>query len=149
MSSEPERTREVFDLYVDGEPKGQPRPRAFSLNGKARVYDSGTAEGFKSAIAVAAKRAGLENRMLEGAVAVQINAWFRRPKSHLKKSGEVKPGAPAYKTSVPDCDNVEKAVLDALTQIGAWRDDAQVADCHTRKRYERDPSTYVRIERIG
>ena len=45
-------------VRVYGEPKGQPRPRAFAKpigGGKfsARVYDAGTAEGWKSQIAQA------------------------------------------------------------------------------------------------
>jgi len=42
-------------FFVSGDPKAQPRIRAFAINGHARVYDPGTAEGWKSLIAVAAR----------------------------------------------------------------------------------------------
>lgn len=49
----------MIQFRVYGVPKGQPRPKAFARNfgGKwqARVYDPGTAESFKSAIAAAAQ----------------------------------------------------------------------------------------------
>ncbi len=43
-----------FTAQVIGEPKGQPRGRAVSIAGHARVYDPKTAEGWKSLIAAAA-----------------------------------------------------------------------------------------------
>ena len=52
-------------FFVRGEPKGQPRPRSFALRGKGgkpilsktgqpiiRVYESGTAEEWKSQVAL-------------------------------------------------------------------------------------------------
>jgi hypothetical protein len=40
-----------ISIFVHGEPKGQPRPRAFARGGMVRMYDPATAEGWKSAIA--------------------------------------------------------------------------------------------------
>jgi len=46
-------------FFVPGEPKGQPRPRAFArkMGDKfvARVFDAATAEGWKGAIAAVAQ----------------------------------------------------------------------------------------------
>jgi len=41
------RSTLIFSTFARGAPKGQPRPRAFSREGKASVYDPGTAEGLK------------------------------------------------------------------------------------------------------
>lgn len=111
-------------VTVPGEAKGQPRPRAFSRGGKARVYNPGTAEGWKSAIAEAF-RPFLPASPIEGAVEVRIDAYFARPKSHRRKSG-LKADAPWSHIQKPDADNLAKAVLDSLTTLGLWRDDAQV-----------------------
>ncbi|MCH7474591.1 MAG: RusA family crossover junction endodeoxyribonuclease, partial [Gemmatimonadetes bacterium] len=46
---------DTIQFFVEGDPKPQPRPRAFSIGGTARVYDPHTAEGWKSAIADAAR----------------------------------------------------------------------------------------------
>jgi len=123
--------RTVIDIRVDGEPKGQPRARAFSYKSKAtgkpsvRMYDPGTAEGWKSAIAMAAKEAGFEKA--EGAVRLRAVMFFKRPKRLMRK---IDPEGPIPKTTTPDPDNVLKAIMDALTQVGLWHDDRQCYDPH-------------------
>jgi Holliday junction resolvase RusA-like endonuclease len=114
---------------VSGNPKGQPRARAFYKPGLGvRMYDAGTAEGWKGLIAVAA-REHLPVKPLEGPLEVSIMFLFERPKSHYrtgKHADELRPDAPLWHTSKPDRDNLEKAVLDCLTTIGMWKDDCQV-----------------------
>jgi len=123
----------TIQFIAFGDPKGQPRPRAFSRGGITRMYDPGTAEGWKGQIAAAAmphKPAA----QLEGPLHVTLLFRFARPKSHWSKKG-LKPTAPEYHTSKPDADNLAKAVLDCITQLGFWRDDAQVAALDVRKKY--------------
>jgi Holliday junction resolvase RusA-like endonuclease len=119
-----------ISFFVAGIPKAQPRPRAFARmlpGGKAiaRVYEAGTAEGWKSAIAIAAKPF-IPATPLEGPIQVNISFYFPRPKAHFRKNGELKPESPAWHTGRPDRDNLDKAVLDALTTLGIWKDDGQV-----------------------
>lgn len=120
-------------FFAHGDPKGQPRPRAFARGGKARVFDPGTAEGWKSAVAVAAHPVLVGNKF-SGPLSVEIRCYFRRPKGHSTKRG-LRPNAPLWMTSKPDGDNIAKAVLDALTTLGAWGDDAQCARLVIEKRY--------------
>ena len=126
-------------LVVLGDPKGQPRPKAFCRGGRASVYDPGTAEGWKSQIAVAAKEQGVAGLMLDMPLRVDITCYFRRPKSHYrtgKNSHILRENAPKWNASKPDRDNLDKAICDALTNLGVWRDDAQVVDGHApRKRF--------------
>ncbi len=118
----------TISFYVVGEPKAQPRPKAFSrkVGDKyiTRVYTPGTAESWKTAIAVAAKNAGLTK--FDGAVHLELYFNFKRPKSHFNSNGRVKVSAPAFHTQRPDFDNASKSAADALTAIGAWNDDAQI-----------------------
>ena len=51
--------------------------------------------------------------------------------------------APYWHTKKPDRDNLEKAVLDVLTQLGMWGDDCQVCGGEVLKRY------VVGLERPG
>src|SRR5215469_6690411 len=118
----------AISFFVQGDPKGQPRPRAFARKTAsgfvARVYDAGTAEGWKSAVAEAA-RPFLGQREVKP-LNVSLAFYFRRPKIHFrsgKNSTGLKPGAPLWHTSRPDCDNLAKAVLDALVVIGLIADD--------------------------
>ena len=48
------------------------------------------------------------------AVRVRAHLHFKRPKSHFKKDGSLKPGAPTYVLKRPDVDNCLKFILDAL-----------------------------------
>ena len=68
-------TRIAF--FAAGLPKGQPRPRAFSRGGHARVYDPGTAEGWKASVALAA-RDELPPAPLEGALSVSLRFYMPR-----------------------------------------------------------------------
>ena len=126
-----------ISFFVSGDPKPQPRPRAFARrmgdHYVARVYEAGTAENWKSAIAEAARAAGLTK--FTGAVAVELRFNFKRPKSHFRSNGTVKESAPHFHTQRPDYDNLEKGLIDALTKLGAWDDDAQIADVHTTKQW--------------
>jgi len=123
-----------IEFWVEGDPKGQPRPRAFSRGGCTRVYDPGTAEGWKSMIANSA-RPFLPTPPLDCPVTLHVAFHMRRPKSHFKSSGVLKATAPKYYTRKPDADNLAKAVMDALTQLGFWQDDDQVVNLNVRKLY--------------
>lgn len=72
---------------------------------------------------------------LQGPLCVNLTFYFPRPKGHLRTNGELKPNAPKWHTTKPDRDNSDKAVLDALTNLGIWGDDKQVCDGRIRKLY--------------
>lgn len=123
-----------IEFRVQGEPKAQPRPRAFARkfgNGTvaARMYDAGTAEGWKGLIAQAA-RPHVPAVPLEGPLRVDVDFFFPRPKRLMRAKD---PEGPIPHDGKPDRDNLDKAVLDALTQLGFWRDDAQACDGRIRK----------------
>ncbi len=129
----------IITFTVQGEPKPQPRPRAFARNmggGKfaARVYDAGTAEHWKSCVALAAKP-HLPPTPLEEPLFVQVDFRMPRPKGHFNSKGELRPAAPRYPAGRNDIDNMLKAIFDALTQIGMWRDDGQIVSVQSSKSY--------------
>ena len=123
----------TISFLVFGDPKGQPRPRAFSRGGMTRMYDPGTAEGWKGLIAAAAQthKTGAQ---IEGPIRVHLVFAFRRPKGHYGKKG-LKESAPFHHVGKPDADNLAKAVLDCITQLGFWRDDSQVSRLIIEKQY--------------
>lgn len=140
-------------FFAHGEPKGQPRPRAFARkmgNGKfcARVFDSGTAEAWKGAIAAEAAK-HRPAAPISGPVRLRICFYIARPKGHYtasKPERGLRATAPHYHTGKPDADNLAKAVMDALTQCGwFWIDDAQVAVLTAAKLYA-DSGTGAQIE---
>lgn len=141
----------IASVRVVGLPKGQPRARAFVRGGKAAVYDPGTAEGWKSAVATAFK--DLEGRAMHQPLEVMMTFYMPRPKSHYRTNGKLKESAPHFiYDKKPDFDNLEKAVADALTAIRVWIDDCQVVDSITLKRWEipgiEAPGCNIRISEL-
>lgn len=125
---------------VPGDPVPQPRPRVSTAGGFARAYvPAGHAiHGYRQAVALAARAAGLRD---EGRpVSVVIDAVFGRPKSHLNKSG-VKATAPSLPR--PDVDNLGKAVLDALQDV--MGDDTMVSRLVVEKSWGTEGRTTVRV----
>lgn len=144
--------KELLRFFAAGDPKGQPRPRAFSRGGHARVFDPGTAEGWKSSVALAAKPHldGKLTPFIFRAVCLHLEFFFRRPKAHChsgKKAHILRDDAPGYHTGKPDADNCAKAVMDALTVLRLWGDDAMVAHLIVRKLYadDRGPGCLITV----
>jgi Holliday junction resolvase RusA-like endonuclease len=128
----------LIEFEVSGEPKGQPRPKAFSRGGHASVYDPKTAEGWKSQIALAA-REHLPATPISGPVSASFSFYMPRPKHHFgsgKNAGKLKANAPDYFISKPDADNLAKAAMDALTQLRVFHDDCLIVNLNVTKRYE-------------
>lgn len=142
---------EPISFFVAGEPKGQPRPRAFfnKHTGRASVFDAGTAEAWKGAVAAegAKHRPGMP---LGGPVSLRIRFFMPRPKGHYianKPERGLRQNAPVRHVAKPDADNMAKAVMDALTQCGwYWMDDSQVAILTVAKNYSRNLGTGAEIE---
>jgi Holliday junction resolvase RusA-like endonuclease len=135
-------------IDVIGLPKGQPRARACRRGTHAGVYDPGTSDGWKALIA-AAVRPHIPAAPLEGPLAVDVTWIMPRPKAHFRtgsKAGVLRPEAPTLVTAKPDRDNLDKAVLDALTQCRMWTDDAQVVAGRLLKRYGEPPGCRIVIE---
>lgn len=117
-----------FVLAIPGEPVPQARPRAFYLRGQGiRFHDTDECIAWKRAAAatmrVALQRAGVRAPLYaEGPLELHVLAVFTCPSSHHRKR-EPLPRRPH--ASVPDADNLAKAVQDAGKGL-LWTDDGQV-----------------------
>jgi len=118
-------------FFVAGDPKPQPRPRAGTFQGKSRIYDPRTAEGWKHRIASDAMKFR-PSEPLTGPLAVYILFCFKRPQALMRKKDPIDR---IRHTKKPDIDNLVKAVLDELTQLGFWRDDNQICQITGTKWY--------------
>ena len=141
--------RTSLKFFVAGIPKAQPRARATARGGFARVYDPGTADDWKMIVRSEARKAWVATgdvTPFSGPTCVNLTFYFPRPKNHFKSQSAIartasappilKANAPNWHTSKPDKDNSEKAVLDALVNLGLLADDKQVCDGRTQKLYE-------------
>lgn len=130
---------------VTGDPKAQPRPRL----GKHGAYNPPTAKAWKAGVVYSATMAGLRDLRLTGPIAVTMDFHMPRPQAHLLR-GSIRANAPTWHIIKPDSDNLAKAALDALTDMGVWVDDSQVCDLHITKRYATDlaPGVHITIRAI-
>jgi Holliday junction resolvase RusA-like endonuclease len=135
-----------YTTRVDGLPVAQPRAKAVSFGGHARVYNPGTANLWKACVIQAIKQAKVEK--LTGAVRMSIRFFLPRPKSHMNSIGLLKKNAPTCHTKKPDLDNLTKAVMDAATAAGAWGDDSQVCQTWASKLYAGDPYAEIIIQEL-
>ncbi len=142
----------LHELRIDGIPRAQPRARS---RGKfPGVYDPGTANDWKS-IVRAAFAPWRPDTLLDEPLKIDIDWYFARPKTFNRRTREAYggkskdiPKGSVLHSSKPDRDNADKAVLDALQDLGYYRDDALVCDGHLRKFYHGEggrPGARVRI----
>jgi Holliday junction resolvase RusA-like endonuclease len=126
---------------VPGAPVPQPRPRVSTAGGFARAYvpKAHPVHAYRQMVQLAAIDAGL--RKTAAPVQVVIDAVFKRPPSHLTKTG-IRKGAPAL--PLPDVDNLAKAVLDAIGPI--LGNDKQVRRLVVEKTYGTESRTTVRVQ---
>ena len=124
---------------VAGEPKGQPRPRAFARKmgnvHVARFYDSDVADEWKRAVQIVVLDAAIVHKwpLTLGPVAISMCFSLPRPKSHFGAKG-LKASAPVHHSGKPDADNLAKLVMDQITKSGkVWRDDSQVVSLRVEK----------------
>ena len=145
-------SRREYQLQVLGTPVAKGSMRSFAirkggkLTGKT-VTVPGNAKGladWHDRVALAAMQA--VPNMTEGPVRLFLRFVFERPKGHPRKKGGLRPSAPLEKTTKPDVDKLQRAVMDALTGV-VYRDDSQVVSATSVKRWadEDRPGLYAAI----
>lgn len=143
-----------LELTVPCTPVAQPRVRARiakTRKGKAFVhmYTPAKADGFKDAL-ILAMRAHKEFPAApwEGPIGFTCEIFFERPDRLNRKCD---PTGAIRHTSKPDWDNVAKAICDAGTTAGLWKDDAQLCRAVIDKWYVAKghrAGVWITIERL-
>jgi len=117
--------RIVYQLFVSGIPKAQPRPR---MTANGHVYNPDSADAWKADI----QAAFLSCRKRTIAGPVRLTVRFSLP---LPKGRKMISRLPEPHVNKPDTDNLLKAVMDSLTAVKVWKDDAQVYETLAGKYY--------------
>jgi Holliday junction resolvase RusA-like endonuclease len=120
----------------------QPRAKATSIGGHARVYDPGTAAPWRQVIGMMARQAMGQAAPWTGAVRCDVTFFMPIPKSMRVRDRARAEAEDLPHTCKPDKDNLEKAVLDALRGV-LWADDCQVFDGRVRKVYSPRPRVEI------
>jgi len=141
----------VAKFTVTGEPRGKGRPRfkAFWNPTTKKIirqtYTDDATKAYEERVKWEYRRQCTGIRFKDGEMLdFRIVAYYSIPKSetHAMKTamevGFIRP------TKTPDCDNVLKAIADALNKL-AYKDDAQIVDCQIRKYYTHQPRVEVTI----
>lgn len=136
----PDRQHQLA-VTVWGLPVAQPRHRVSCHGGFAKVYlpRDHAVHAWKDLIAQAAVEQIEKIGPMEGALRVHLDFMFPAPTRRAEGTWRVKK---------PDLDNLTKAVMDALTDAGAWQDDAQVAELNARKRYGAGSGVDIKISSL-
>lgn len=122
-----------FSFVVYGLPKAQPRTKARRIGQHAGVYTPKTADAWKALVVMAARAApGFPPSPVTGPVSLAAVFYLPRPKRLMRKRD---PDGAVWCPAKPDVDNLIKALADALSQAGVWRDDAQVTSLSVAKLY--------------
>jgi Holliday junction resolvase RusA-like endonuclease len=105
-----------------------------------QMYVPNNADNWKNAVRNDAEKAWKESencvpRPFTGPLCVNLEFYFQRPQTHFNSKGVLKSNAPTWAEVSKDRDNLDKVILDALTNICIWRDDRQVCAGYILKRY--------------
>lgn len=137
-----------INYTVVGIPKPQARPKVFHRtlkSGKPFVSTySPKTDWFGLVYTESLKiKNSIKNRLV-GALELNLTFCMPIPKSISKKKREQL----HYVTKKPDVDNLAKAVMDAINQVGIWEDDSQVSRLVVGKIYSDEPRCIISIREI-
>lgn len=150
-------TNRVFEVFVPGEPQGQPRARATIRAGHAAVYNPTKIgkHGQQRQHPIVAWKHKLSlfimvntpREPLTGPVSLHLTFFGSRPQLLMKKKANPDEFPDTRK---PDADNLAKAVMDVMKNCGVYNDDAQVWSLSVRKRYvtkdsQRGPGVAIQV----
>ena len=125
----------MITFLVEGKPQGKARARTFYDKRvcEMRSVTPEQTKDYESLIRWSYKAAGGQY-LGEKLISVDIQAFYPIPQSFSKKKRAEAVTERIRPTTKPDCDNVAKAVLDALNGV-AYYDDNQVVCLSVNKYY--------------
>ena len=119
------KSKVIYERFVSGTPKAQPRPR---MTANGHVYNPDSAKAWKEKIEAAFIACRKET--ITEPVCLEVCFYLPMP-NDIKKSAD----GCARHARKPDLDNLLKAVMDALTSAGVWKDDSLVFKIEAQKWY--------------
>lgn len=137
-------------FFVPGIPRPAGSKRAFlhSKTGKQIVIDTCKhTKDWRTDIIIFARKK-YKGPPLDRPLSLDMIFYMPRPKGHYrtgKNKNLLKKSAPYFHTSKPDITKLIRAVEDALTAGGIWRDDSLVVKQSAMKVYSEKPGVEIKI----
>ena len=133
-----------FEFELPNKPTTTSQQKGVSFKGgKPHFYEKKKVKTQRSLYAMAVRsafnRAGVPFPYYDGLVSVNISFYFGVKNKRLW--GHLKP-------TKPDADNSVKLMLDVLSDLHFWRDDAQVVVLRILKFYDEKSKIKIRLEEI-
>lgn len=136
----------MIEFTIMGDPVAQARPRATTINGRVRMYDTSKSRNYKEHIRISARRYA-PHEPLECALKMTVKVYRPMLKNFsMKRRSEAEAGLYRPITK-PDTSNYLKGIEDALNDL-IYRDDSQIVSSKVEKFYSENPRVEVRIEVI-
>lgn len=133
----------IYEFEMIGDPVGKARPRMNTRTGRA--YTPTNTKLYEYSLRQWFIREYPYFKPIESRVKVTIIAYFSVPKSTSKKKEVEMLNQNISPVKKPDIDNIIKIVLDAMNKF-AFRDDTQVTELEIKKKYDKTPRIYIKIE---
>lgn len=136
----------MLDFFAEGHPVPQGSKNAYVRGGRAVLVDANPRLKAWRALVREAAEAAVEDagwETLDDPCQVQLGFTMPRPKRSRW-------GVPAVR---PDLDKLTRAVFDALTDAGVWKDDSRVVSMEVTKKYEDEdgavPGVWVEVRSLS
>ena len=109
------------------------------VNGKPLVYESDELKDARNKLSAYLSK-HVPNEKFTGAIRLITKWCYPITKGH--ENGQ-------YKITKPDTDNMIKLLKDVMTDLGFWKDDAQVASEITEKFWSDVPGIFIKVENLN
>lgn len=121
-------------FIVEGNPRGQGRPKATIRGRHAGVYEDSKDRLYKENLAAQVVTQRPEFIPAGVPVELEVSCYMSRPQAHYGAKGLKPRYEDARPLGTPDVDNIAKACMDALKGI-VWHDDSQIVRVTMEKHY--------------
>jgi Holliday junction resolvase RusA-like endonuclease len=139
----PARNSDIIVIELAGEPRGKGRPRFARRTGHA--FTPQKTASYEACLRHEAALVMADRPPLEGALRVQVLAYFGVPQSWSAKKRAAALAGAIRPVKGPDADNICK-MLDALNGV-LWIDDSRIVSAVIEKHYSDRPR--LRVEVFG
>lgn len=146
-------SRYDYELVAPGCPKSQARHRTYTKGkgGRALPFPINVDPSKRDKEdLLRIVRTAAPDKPLDCPLEMKLVFYFPYLKSHYgtgKNSGVLKGSAPVWHTVRPDCDNLAKLVMDALSGV-FYKDDTVICKLEVLKQYSMSPRTEIYIRRL-